>query len=124
MEKEIHLQSAKDLSILKAQTIATSLGCFARSRIRRHIREIQFLYAGTWDAIPRDWRTTETQEGKTFGKGGQPRIVWALLQVLNAVHLAVTGKALYTDDTVGDLANEHNSKVGTTKPGVRPPVSK
>lgn len=81
--------------------------------------KFRFYMPGLGTPFPEIGELTETQAGKAFGKGGQPRIVWALLQVLNAVHLAVTGKVLYDDNKVGDLANEHNAKVGTTKPGVR-----
>lgn len=74
----------------------------------------RYYMPGLGTPFPEIGELTETQDGKAFGKGGQPRIVWALLQVLNAMHLAVTGKQLYSDKDAGSLANQHNEKVGTT----------
>ncbi|MDZ5632707.1 DUF2235 domain-containing protein, partial [Janthinobacterium sp. GMG1] len=49
---------------------------------------------------------TESDEGKAFAKGGQPRIIWGLLQVLNAIHRTVYGDEtpLYKSDKAGELA--------------------
>src|SRR5574343_1083115 len=61
---------------------------------------------------------TESQEGKAFAKGGLPRIVWGIFQVLNAVHATLTGgKPLYEDDDVGKLAQAYRNEVGRTVPG-------
>jgi len=62
---------------------------------------------------------TESQEGKAFAKGGLPRIVWGIFQLLNAIHLALTGNesALYEDDEVGKLAQAYSNEVGRTEPG-------
>ncbi|MDN2670593.1 DUF2235 domain-containing protein [Janthinobacterium sp. SUN026] len=58
---------------------------------------------------------TESDEGKAFAKGGQPRIIWGLLQVLNAVHLTVVGKLMYESDEAGELARTYDNAVGHKK---------
>lgn len=62
---------------------------------------------------------TESQEGKAFAKGGLPRIVWGIFQVLNAIHLTLTGtdSALYKNKEVGKLAQAYRNEVGRTVPG-------
>lgn len=57
---------------------------------------------------------TESQNGKAFAKGGQPRIVWGLLQVLNAIHSTnhENNKPLLSDIEVGKLAQDYEQKVG------------
>ena len=61
---------------------------------------------------------TESQEGKAFAKGGLPRIVWGIFQVLNAVHATLTGgKPLYKNKEVGKLAQAYRNEVGRTVPG-------
>ncbi len=57
---------------------------------------------------------TETQEGKAFAKGGQSRIVWGLLQVLNALHSTIDEKKLplYKDAEAGQLAQSYEHAVG------------
>ncbi|MQA39594.1 phospholipase effector Tle1 domain-containing protein [Rugamonas aquatica] len=59
---------------------------------------------------------TESQKGKAFAKGGQPRITWALLQVLNALRLTLSGGAtpLYSTDEVCQLAQDYDKEVGRT----------
>lgn len=74
-----------------------------------------FYMPGLGTPFPEINEQTETQEGKAFGKGGQPRIVWALLQVLNTVYGVVNNRdVLYSDQKIGELANDHNAKVGTS----------
>ena len=58
---------------------------------------------------------TESDEGKAFAKGGQPRIIWGLLQVLNAVHRTLVGKLLYESDEAGELARTYDNAVGHKK---------
>ncbi|MCA1861060.1 DUF2235 domain-containing protein [Janthinobacterium sp. HSC-3S05] len=58
---------------------------------------------------------TESDEGKAFAKGGQPRIIWGLLQVLNAVHRTLVGKLLYESDKAGELARTYDNAVGHKK---------
>ncbi len=77
-----------------------------------------FYMPGLGTPFPQIGELTETQEGKAFGKGGQPRIVWALLQVLNAVHVAIEGKVLYDEKTAGNLATSYDKKVGSTNTDV------
>jgi hypothetical protein len=60
---------------------------------------------------------TESDEGKAFAKGGQPRIIWGLLQVLNAIHRTVYGDEtpLYKSDKAGELARTYDDAVGHKK---------
>ncbi|WP_371850735.1 phospholipase effector Tle1 domain-containing protein [Pseudoduganella violaceinigra] len=79
----------------------------------------RFYMPGLGTPFPEIKELTETQDGKAFGKGGQPRIIWALLQVLNATYGVVNGgKVLRTDGQVGDLANDHNQNVGQSSTDV------
>lgn len=56
---------------------------------------------------------TESQEGKAFAKGGEARIVWGLVQVLNAIHITIRGgDVLYTDRETGALAQAYGREVG------------
>ena len=60
---------------------------------------------------------TESSDGKAFAKGGQPRIVWGLFQVLNAIHSTLHDgeKLLYTTDQAGQLAQAYDKEVGRTE---------
>jgi hypothetical protein len=62
---------------------------------------------------------TESQDGKAFAKGGQPRIIWGLLQVLNAIYRTSYGgeALLYKADDVGNLAQSYDNEVGRPEPG-------
>lgn len=62
---------------------------------------------------------TESTNGKAFAKGGQPRIVWGLLQVLNAIYRTMYGgdEKLYEDAEVGKLAQSYDNEVGRPEPG-------
>jgi len=74
-----------------------------------------FYMPGVGTPFEKIGELTESQEGKAFAKGGQPRITWALLQVLNSVHFTLTGtSALYSDDQVGQLAQDYDKEVGHT----------
>lgn len=57
---------------------------------------------------------TESADGKRFATGGEPRIVWGLFQVLNAIHSTAYGgdTPLYNDDRAGQLAQSYGSEVG------------
>lgn len=61
---------------------------------------------------------TESQDGKAFAKGGLPRIVWGIFQVMNALHMTVyLDQPLYEDDDVGKLAQAYSNEVGRTVQG-------
>ena len=54
---------------------------------------------------------TESTEGKAFAKGGQPRIMWGIFQVLNAIHrTAFEDAPLYDDDKVGEFAQAYGNE--------------
>lgn len=74
-----------------------------------------FYIQGVGTPFPEIGEPTESSEGKAFAKGGQARIIWGLLQVINAVHLTATSsspKALYSDAEVGKLAQSYEREVG------------
>ena len=75
-----------------------------------------YYIAGVGTPFPQIGEDTETDDGKAFAKGGEKRIIWGLLQVLNAVHATVYGKEpLYVDDKVGELAQAYEREVGQTE---------
>uniref|UniRef100_UPI0025E34837 T6SS phospholipase effector Tle1-like catalytic domain-containing protein n=2 Tax=uncultured Pseudacidovorax sp. TaxID=679313 RepID=UPI0025E34837 len=45
--------------------------------------------------------STESNDGKAYGKGGDQRINWALIQLVNSIHRAVYGKLLLRDYDAG-----------------------
>ena len=77
----------------------------------------RFYIQGVGTPFPKIGEPTESQPGKAFAKGGLPRIVWGLLQVLNALHYTVYRALLYDDDEVGQLAQAYGNEVGRTTPG-------
>lgn len=74
----------------------------------------RFYIQGVGTPFPKIGEPTESQEGKAFAKGGLPRIVWGILQILNAIHLTLTGteSTLYEPDDVGKLAQAYCDEVG------------
>ncbi|WP_235471407.1 T6SS phospholipase effector Tle1-like catalytic domain-containing protein [Herbaspirillum hiltneri] len=58
----------------------------------------RFYIPGVGTRFPENQEWKETQEGKAMGKGGQARILFAILQVYNAVHRAFNeNRALFSD---------------------------
>ncbi|MYM27041.1 hypothetical protein GTP58_01730 [Duganella sp. CY15W] len=71
-----------------------------------------YYIAGVGTPFPEIGELTETDEGKAFAKGGQARIVWGLLQLLNATTLTSNGnRPLYSDDKVGQLAQAYDQDI-------------
>ncbi|WP_244198932.1 T6SS phospholipase effector Tle1-like catalytic domain-containing protein [Janthinobacterium svalbardensis] len=60
---------------------------------------------------------TESDEGKAFAAGGQSRIIWGLLQVVNSLHAIIDAKGnpLYKDDQAGEFARTYDNAVGRKK---------
>jgi hypothetical protein len=54
---------------------------------------------------------TETSEGKAFAKGGQARIIYALLQVINSIYGMVMNKPLYSDNRLGAIAQAYDRSI-------------
>jgi hypothetical protein len=74
-----------------------------------------FYIAGVGTPFAEIGEPTESSEGKAFAKGGQPRIIWGILQAINAVYLSKSGKTpLYDDKKVGTLALDYDKEVGRT----------
>ena len=79
----------------------------------------RFYIQGVGTPFRQIGESTESQEGKAFAKGGLARIVWGVFQVLNAIHLTLTGSelALYEDDDVGKLAQAYRNEVDRSVQG-------
>ncbi len=72
-----------------------------------------FYIQGVGTPFPEIGEPTESAEGKAFAKGGQARIMWGLLQVLNSLHMTVQDQnPLYSDAEVGKLAQAYEREVG------------
>lgn len=77
----------------------------------------RYYIQGVGTPFPKIGEPTESQEGKAFAKGGLPRIVWGIFQVMNAVHMTVyTEEPLYKDEIVGQLAQAYSREVGRVDP--------
>ncbi|MCY1223722.1 hypothetical protein D9M72_358600 [compost metagenome] len=62
---------------------------------------------------------TETPDGKAKATGGDARINWALIQLLNAMHQSVVGELLVSDQDAGRLATHQPLHVdGSTSPNM------
>lgn len=73
----------------------------------------RFYIQGVGTPFPEIGEPTESAEGKAFAKGGQARIIWGLLQVLNALHMTIQDQnPLYSDAEVGKLAQAYEREVG------------
>jgi len=71
-----------------------------------------YYMPGVGTPFPEIGETTETQAGKAFAKGGQARILWAVLQVYNAVHRAVyDNEPLFSNDEMASLIKDYEHKV-------------
>ena len=76
--------------------------------------KLAYYIPGPGTPFPQIGEQTETQEGKAFAKGGQPRILWGLLQTLNAVSRVIDdGRLLFKDEIAGELVRQYDDKVGT-----------
>lgn len=76
----------------------------------------RFYIPGVGTPFPEIGELTETDEGKAFAKGGQARIIWAIFQVLNALHSTVDNEnPLYDEKKTGQLAQAHETEVGHTE---------
>lgn len=72
----------------------------------------RYYMPGVGTPFPEIDETKETQNGKAFSKGGQARILWAVLQVYNAVHATVyEGQPLLTDKEMAALIRDYEEKV-------------
>lgn len=72
----------------------------------------RFYMPGVGTPFPDIGEEQETQDGKAFAKGGQARILWAVLQVYNAIHAAVyEGHPLFHKEEMAALINDYEQKV-------------
>ncbi|MFL6632518.1 MAG: T6SS phospholipase effector Tle1-like catalytic domain-containing protein [Massilia sp.] len=55
---------------------------------------------------------TETSDGKAFSKGGQARIIYSILQVINSIHITIARRPLFTDKKAGAIAQTYDRVVG------------
>ena len=51
---------------------------------------------------------TESSEGKAFAKGGQARIVYALLQIINSIYAVLLRQQLFSDKEAGAIAQAYD----------------
>ena len=81
---------------------------------RREHGYYRYYIQGVGTPFPEIGEYTESAEGKAFAKGGQARIIWGLLQVLNAIHATVSDLStpLYKDKEVGELTLAYGDSVG------------
>lgn len=86
----------------------------------------RYYIAGVGTPFEQIGEMTESRDGKAFGSGGKPRIVWAIFQVFNAILATRSGltEVLYTPEQVLKFVKEYDSQVGTTEDhGRRPPTT-
>lgn len=70
---------------------------------------------GVGTPFPEIGEEGESKEGKAFAKGGESRLYWALIQVLNSLHIAAVGQGLIPDDQAkADINNPDVLKTGWT----------
>lgn len=74
-------------------------------------RYFSYYMPGVGTPFPEIGEERETQDGKAFAKGGQARILWALLQVYNSVHRSVYSKPMFSDGEMADLIRDYEQKV-------------
>lgn len=67
---------------------------FANTR-KRHYR---IYIPGVGTRFKEIGELTESSEGKAFARGGEARIFWAMMQVINAVHNGATGADMLQED--------------------------
>lgn len=75
----------------------------------------RYYIQGVGTPFPEIGEPTESPEGKAFAKGGLPRIVWGIFQVMNAIHRTVAKSPIFSDDEVGQLALQNSRDVGQPK---------
>lgn len=68
----------------------------------------RYYVPGVGAPFPEVGEFAESQDGKAFAKGGQARILWALMQVCDAVHRAVCeGQPLWNDGEIQSLLKDY-----------------
>jgi hypothetical protein len=96
--------------------IARLLAAFPRDKSAAGY--FRFYVPGVGTPFEEIGELTESGAGKAFSKGGQPRIIWGLVQVLNAIHIALTGhQPLFDDLQGGSLAQAYGQEIGRTRYG-------
>lgn len=82
----------------------------------------RFYIPGVGTAFPEIGEPSESDEGKAYGKGGDARINWALIQLINAIHRAVYKEPLLDDKQAGKVATSapmHYDIIGANLEGKR-----
>ncbi|MFJ4290145.1 T6SS phospholipase effector Tle1-like catalytic domain-containing protein [Cupriavidus sp. NPDC089707] len=79
---------------------------------RGSFQYFRFYMPGVGTPFPEIGEDKETQDGKAFAKGGQARILWAVLQVYNAVHATVyKGLPMLDEEEMKTLIQDYENKV-------------
>lgn len=74
---------------------------FANKR-ERHYR---IYIPGVGTPFPEIGELAESREGKSMARGGEARIFWGMIQVINAIHLAALDSDMVQDDEAKKLIN-------------------
>jgi hypothetical protein len=78
----------------------------------------RFYVPGVGTPFPEIGEKTETPDGKAKATGGDARINWALIQLLNAMHRSIMSEPLVKNEEAGRLATKQPLHVGSTGPNM------
>jgi hypothetical protein len=77
-----------------------------------------FYVPGVGTRFPEGLEYRESQDGKAMAKGGQARILFALLQIYNAIHRAFNGnQVMFDEQQLGYYIKKYVTDVQTPKSG-------
>ncbi|MGS0743138.1 T6SS phospholipase effector Tle1-like catalytic domain-containing protein [Glaciimonas sp. GG7] len=111
-ERDEPVQSHTNIvKLFKAHTDVNEEGVLMTSH------HYKFYIPGLGTRFPenREWR--ESQDGKAFGKGGQARILFALLQVYNAVYQSFNeGQEMFKDKEITAKLQQYAKDIDTGDP--------
>ena len=72
----------------------------------------RFYIPGVGTRFPEIGEMIEDPMGRAAGRGGQPRILWAMLQVYNALHRAVSGnRPMFDDEAIKSMLTRYTNEV-------------
>lgn len=74
--------------------------------------DFSYYLPGVGTRFPEIGERTETSDGKAFAKGGQARIIYAILQVINSIHITIARRPLFTDVQAGAIAQIYDRGSG------------
>lgn len=98
----------------------------AYPRVKQPSGYFRYYIAGVGTPFDEIGEKTESREGKAFGFGGKPRIIWAIFQVfasILATRTGLAGKNFYGPEQVLKYVKDYDSRVGTTEDHGRRPAT-